>query len=115
MVFPISQPPPPPIFLLLFVCLFVRFFWKIIYFREFQSYNICNSISAYGKRGSLGADPGFFQRGVCKYGSSRQTSQGQRNAGGGSVRVRVSVMFECVECVDFLRFTLGGINFRHYC
>ena len=113
MVFPISQPPPPFFCCCLFVCLF--FFWKIIYFRKFQSYNICNSISAYGKRGSLGAHPGFFQRGVCKYGSSRQTSQGQRNAGGGSVRVRVSVMFECVECVDFLRFTLGGINFRHYC
>ena len=30
-----------------------------------------------------GADPGFFQRGGCKYESSRQTSQGLRNEGGG--------------------------------
>ena len=107
MVFPISHLPPLSIF----------FFGggEIIYFMEFQSYNICNPISAYGKRGSLGADPGFFQRGGCKYGSSRQTSQGQRNAGGGSVRVKVSVMFEYVECVDFLRFAFRGVNLRHYC
>ena len=99
MVFPISQLPPPlPRF----------FFWKIIYFTEFQSYNLCNSISAYGKRVSLGADPGFFQKGGCKYGSSRQTSQGQRNAEGGSVRVKV--MF---EYADFLHFDFRGINLRH--
>ena len=78
-------------------------------------YDICNSFSAYGQRSSLKADPGVFQRGGCKYGSSRQTSQGQKNAGRGSVRVRVSVMFEYVECVDFLRFAFRGINLRHYC
>ena len=94
----LSAPPTPPSFFFFF------FFWKVIYFTEFQSYNLCNSISTYGKRGSLGAQAGFCQRGVCKYGSSRQTSQSQRNAGGGRVRVRVSVMFEYVECVDFLRF-----------
>ena len=38
-----------------------------------------------------------------------------RNAEGESVRVRVSVMFEYVECVDFLRFAFRGINLRHYC
>ena len=32
-----------------------------------------------------GADPGFFQIGGCKYESSRQTSQGQRNRGGGAL------------------------------
>ena len=30
-----------------------------------------------------GTDPGFFQRGGCKYESSRQTSEGQRNGSGG--------------------------------
>ena len=79
---------------------------------EFQSYTICNSISTYGRRVSLGADVGFFQRRGCKYGSSRQTSQGQRNAGGGSVRVRV--LFEYVEYLDFLYFAFRGINLRHY-
>ena len=47
--------------------------------------------------------------------NSRPMFRGQRNAGRGSVRVRVSVMFEYVECVDFLRFAFRGINLRHYC
>ena len=47
-----------------------------------------------------GADPGFFQKGGCKYESSRQTSQGQRNGGGEG-------MF---EYVDFLYFDFRGIN-----
>ena len=100
----VSSPHPSPIFFFFFFF----FFWKIIYFTEFQGYNLCNSISAYGKRGSLGAHAGFFQRGFYKYGSSRQTSQGQRNAGGGRVRVRVSVMFEYVECVTSHANVLRG-------
>ena len=58
-----------------------------------------------------GAGPGFFQRGGCKSKSSSQTSQGQRNGGGGSWRV----MF---EYVDFRHFDFSGINLsnlRHYC
>ena len=60
-------------------------------------------------RGS-GADPGFFRRGGCKYESSRQTSRGQWNGGGGSWRV----MF---EYIDFRHFDFKGINLsnlRHY-
>ena len=59
---------------------------------------------------SAGGDIGFFQRGGCKYESSRQTPQGQRNGGGGSWRV----MF---EYVDFRHFDFRGINLsnlRHY-
>ena len=33
-------------------------------------------------QGNPGADPRFFQRGGCKYESSRQTSQNKRNGGG---------------------------------
>ena len=43
----------------------------------------------------------IFQRGGCKYESSAQTSQGQRNGERGRVKVRVRVMF---EYVDFLHF-----------
>ena len=56
------------------------------------------------------ADPGFFKRGGCKYESSRQTSRGQRNGGGGSWRV----MF---EYADFRHFDFRGMNLsdlRHY-
>ena len=52
-----------------------------------------------------GADPGFFQRGGCKFESLRQTSQGQGNGGGWRVE-RVRVMF---EYVDFLHFDFRGI------
>ena len=39
--------------------------------------------------------------------------QGKRpRAGGGSVRVSVSVMFEYLECVDFLHFAFRGIKFE---
>ena len=38
-------------------------------------------------------------------------NQSQRNAGVGSVSVRVKVMF---EYEDFLHFDFRGINLRHY-
>ena len=44
----------------------------------------------------------------------RPRAKGMRKVRG-SVRVRISVMFEYVECVDFLRFAFRGINLRHYC
>ena len=45
-----------------------------------------------------GADPPFFQKGACKYESSGQTFQGQRNGRGGmGERVRVRVMSEHVD------------------
>ena len=55
-VHPISQAPK---------LLFFFFFFENNLFYRID--DICNSISAYGKRDSLGADPGFFQRGGCKY------------------------------------------------
>ena len=32
---------------------------------------------------TVGADPGFFQRGGCNFENSKQTSQSQGNGGGG--------------------------------
>ena len=59
-------------------------------------YDICNSISAYGKRGSLGADPGFFERGGCKY-EFKANVPGPKECGrGGEERLGL------------------GINLRHY-
>ena len=46
------------------------------------------TITFVATNNNTGADPGFFERGRCKYDSSRQTSRGQRNGGGGSWRVR---------------------------
>ena len=34
---------------------------------------------------TVGADPGFFQRGGCNFENSKQTSQSQGNGGGGRV------------------------------
>ena len=46
-----------------------NFYFFFFFFNNlfYGIYDICNSISAYGKRDSLGADPRFFQRGGCKY------------------------------------------------
>ena len=62
-------------------------------------YDICNSISAYGKRGSLGADPGFFQRGGCKY-EFKANVPGPKECGRGGGKIRIRYKFEAlrVQC-----------------
>ena len=100
------------IIIVIIIINYIPFNYICISLTQFVQYCIAIGSTMYINGNTVGADPGFFQRGGCNFENPRQTSQSQGNGGWERVgrgrvgRVRVRVMF---EYADFLHFDFRGI------